>query len=81
MLPLTMRQSKLGKTFRRSKEGEVYQDKDRRNTKAAASCLHGGDCEYCQGNRHHKHDRAAPFVSTEETTIELAHELQSEELE
>ena len=47
-------------TFRTSKRGRVYEDKDRRNTKAARSCLHGGTCPYCQEGRQHKSKRRAP---------------------
>ena len=53
-------------TFRTSKRGRIYEDKDRRNTKAARSCLHGGDCPYCQGNRQHTSKRQQPIEQLEE---------------
>ncbi len=51
----------MSATFRVSKRGRVYQDKDRKHSKAARSCLHGGSCPYCQGNRHHAAKRAEPI--------------------
>lgn len=48
-------------TFRTSKRGRVYEDKDRRHSKASRSCLHGGSCPYCQSNREHKHERSEPI--------------------
>ena len=52
----------MSATFRTSKRGRIYEDKDRRNTKAARSCLHGGSCTYCQEGRQHKSKRQAPVM-------------------
>ena len=52
-------------TFRTSKRGRTYEDKDRRNTKPARSCLHGGDCPYCQSNRQHSAKRREESASTD----------------
>lgn len=48
----------MSKTFRKSPKTRVkYQDKDRRKGKLKTnrSCLHGGSCEWCRGDReYHK---------------------------
>ena len=41
----------MGKTWRKSKLGKKYQDKDRKNQKNDRSCLHHGGCPYCERNR------------------------------
>lgn len=53
----------MSATFRTSKRGRIYEDKDRRNTKPARSCLHGGTCPYCQEGRQHKSKRRPPVDS------------------
>lgn len=43
----------MGKTIRKNKLGQKYKDKDRKHQKVSRSCLHGGGCPYCEGNRLH----------------------------
>lgn len=48
----------MGKTWRKSKLGKRYQDKDRKRQKASRSCLHHGGCPYCEGNRTYKNKKS-----------------------
>lgn len=41
----------MARTYRKSKTGKKYLDKDRKHQKNSRSCLHHGGCPYCEGNR------------------------------
>ncbi len=55
----------MAKTWRKSKLGKKYQDKDRKIQKASRSCLHHGGCPYCEGNRLHKNKNRAQLAKLE----------------
>lgn len=51
----------MSRTYRTCK-GNHYEDKDSKNRKAARSCLNHGGCDYCKGNRLHKHRRQVAML-------------------
>lgn len=55
----------MGKTYRKNKDVE-YQDKDRRKSKQSRSCLNGGGCPHCEGNRCHAKRRQEPVDQWDE---------------
>lgn len=60
----------MSRTYREYK-GKHYDDKDGKNRKAARSCLNHGGCEYCEGNRLHKHRRKASTLDKQFTIGEV----------
>ena len=61
----------MSKTYRKYK-GHKYEDKDRTKGVLAVSkgCLHGGDCEWCEGNRTHRNKRNEPLILEEDFFID-----------
>ena len=51
----------MGDTIRTTKEGIKIRDRDTRRSKPDRSCLHGGDCPYCIGNRTFGSKRREPI--------------------
>jgi hypothetical protein len=47
----------VSRTYRKTKQGDVIGDRDRRNMKPSRGCLNHGGCEYCESNRTHKNKR------------------------
>lgn len=37
----------------------------------STGCRHGGDCEWCRGNRTHRNKKHEPIVTEEEMNIEM----------
>jgi len=57
----------MSKTVRKYK-GQKYYDKDRTQGVLGPdrSCLHGGNCEWCSGNRTHRNKRNEPILQPED---------------
>jgi len=60
----------MARTYRKSKIGKKYLDRDRKHQKASRSCLHHGGCPYCEGNRLHNSRKRKYFAIREVKEIE-----------